>query len=110
MQYTDEERAIFRYHDGTNEVSADPQVIYRELHRALKGARMGGEGGLIDTIQRADDVLAFEAAEKLFPAVRAAFNLLPLMPDGTGCTEAMQFRTLLAFLGFLDGLKKKRAS
>lgn len=110
MDYTDAERAIFEFHDGTGPVKADPQIIHRNLAKALKGKPLGGEYGLLDTLARGDYVVAYDAAEILFPALQAAFHLSPLQPDGTGCTEAMQYRVLMEWLRFKDGIKKKRES
>jgi hypothetical protein len=105
--FSEADTAIFKYRDGTGERAADPQKVYRDLTKALKGAQLGGEGGLLDALQRGDDAVAFDAAEKLFPAVQVAFGLKPVQPDGTGCTERMQYRVLVDFLSYLDSLKKK---
>lgn len=110
MHFTDEERAIFEWADDTGPRRGDPQVLYRELMRALKGSPLGGEGGLLDALARGDNAVAFDAAGKLFPAVQVAFGMKPLQPDGTGCTERMQFRVLNEFLRYLNAVKKKRDS
>lgn len=110
LDFTDAERAIFEWADDAGPRKGDPQVLYRDLMRGLHGSPLGGEGGLLDALARGDNTVAFEAAGKLFPAVQAAFGLKPLQPDGTGCTERMQFRVLNEFLSFIDALKKKRDS
>ena len=110
MTFTDEERACFEWADDAGPRRGDPQVLYRDLMRALGGSPLGGEGGLLDALARGDNAVAFAAADKLFPAIQAAFGLKPLSPDGTGCTEAMQYRVLSDFLAYIDGLKKKRES
>ncbi len=109
--YTEDEKAIFYLDrgDGKGEIALDPQECYRTLSIALKGEPLGGEGGLLERIQRGDDWTVEDAAQKLYPAIQKAFDLSPLGDDGSGCTERMQWRVLCDFLHFLDGLKKKRA-
>ncbi len=110
MEFTEAERAIFLFADDVGQRAGDPITLYRDLMIGLRGAPLGGEGGLLDALARGDDTVAKAAAAKLFPAVQAAFGLQPLQPDGTGCTERMQFRVLNEFLRYLDALKKKRDS
>lgn len=111
MDYTEQERLVFRYHDGGRERFADPLPLYRALVKGLRGAALGGEGGLLEQLEQGDEYLAGDAAAKLFPAVAAAFGLEPFDPDtGQGCTERMLYRVLLDFLAYLDDAKKAPGS
>lgn len=109
--FSDEEKAIFGYHDGQRERYADPLVLRRTLIRACDGDLDGlwraaaepetREGATPDP---GAELARQDAQERFNQAVRKAFELLPFDPaTGQGCTEAMVLAVWEKWAGFLRG-------
>jgi len=71
MMFTDKERKIFKYHDGTKDVYADPLAMNRKL-RALMA---GNPEKVVAAYNGDDDIAADAAAEVFFPAIAEAFQV-----------------------------------
>jgi hypothetical protein len=98
--YTEQERRIFAYHNGRQQVHGDPLRIERVLtaildgnvNRALQQARDAG-----------DPKRTFEAMDRLLGAVRNAFDLHRLDPaTGQGATETDCCRILSEFVEWME--------
>ena len=103
--YSPEERQIFRYHNGTKMVCADPAVLYRRFLKAIGGEQRLGD--IEKKLASANDQLVEQGIEELLPAVREGLNLKSLDEEGQGATEAEQLRAYYGFLEFLTESKKK---
>jgi len=106
--YTPEERQIFRYHNGTKVVCADPMVLYRRFLKSVGGEQTLGD--LEKHIHSGNDQLAEEATGRLLVAIQGAFNLQPLDEEGQGTTESEQLKAYFDFLQYLAESKKKAAT
>ena len=131
--FSEEERRIFSYFDGTEKVFADPVRLHRRFRMALKGkdlqelwksiqvpepppAPKEGEEASEDYNKYAQlspeqlrnlEVKANQSAEFLFSAISEAFEMPPLdKRTGKGATEPQMMRALTSFLSFLDDKKK----
>jgi hypothetical protein len=98
MPYTDEERGIFRYHNGEKLVYGDPLRIDLAYREALKGSA--------ETVHRdynnEDPAINGPATLKLVDAVMVAFPMEPFDPDtGSGATGARCVEALWAWWAFL---------
>lgn len=107
--FSDDDRKIFEFSDGTKTIKADPLVIRRKLLVASAGefwdllaqghrpADAGKEA--LEIVMARED-----AQEKVVLCVRAAFDLPPVDPGtGQGCTEAMCWAVLGRYLDLLEG-------
>jgi len=118
MHFSEEDRRIYAYHNGTSEVRADPLVIRRRLIQNANGKldqlvrEARGEGASLEVIDErlprpelSDAILLQEEAqERLVAVIRRAFELPPLDPaTGQGCTEAMVWKVWGSFNEFLEG-------
>jgi hypothetical protein len=102
VNFTDQERAIFPYHNGQSQVFADPLALQRKLNVLLQGdigtvvkeaytATVGDTGG---------------AMQKLLDAIREAFSLSPVDPaTGQGITDLMALSIFRQFGEFLSAKK-----
>ena len=104
MNYSQEERAIFRYHNGQKIVCGDPQRINRRLLSVrgfnLEAAKHDMESG--------DFAVMSEAAEKMLGAIVHAFEIKPLDPNtGEGMMESDVFKLMTDFGMFMAEVKKK---
>lgn len=102
--FSEEDRAIFGYHDGTKDVFGDPLELHRRLNEALEyQAAEVCEQARSEFLPTAD-----AAHKKLVAAAANAFRLVSFDPaTGQGCTERMAMKVYNAFIEHIDGLKKK---
>jgi hypothetical protein len=100
---------IFSYFDGEKQVWADPLEIHHGLAAALDGdvnkilaaTRMTCE----DARQQA--AVRHDAMQRLVPAIREVFKLLPFDPNtGTGATWRACIAVFSEFVKWEDALKK----
>lgn len=102
------DRNIFRYHDGTRDVAADPAVIWRRINA---GCRERGTTWL-ELTGRWTELSAIDAATAapadpgawldlqgiVADVAREAFGLRPLDADGDGLTEDEVMAVLTSFI------------
>lgn len=82
--FTEQERAIYKYHDGDKEVLADPLEIERRL-KAMLGNDLNAH------LKKVKD--DYEAATQWYSAIDAAFEITPFSKEtGKGATIAMKRR------------------
>lgn len=114
MQFPDEQRRIFSYHDGAGVVHGDPLELHRRVCFLL-----GDPSKVVDEVCSADAAGADEhtirqamaASEKLCGAIRTAFQMVEFdRKTGQGATESQCFGVWNAFCAHLAELKKKPAS
>lgn len=107
----DQENLLFRaVIDGTM-LAFDPWKIDRLLSHFLCGASVldvALQAGIVRTKDSPAPApeTANEAAEGLLTAVRRAFNLPEVQPDGSGIPEAVVVRVFREFIAWKAGLKK----
>lgn len=104
-------REIFKYHNGEQDLFADPKAIERKLRISLGGDpattlkalwAKDDEGKLT-----ASDVEYMIAEEKMIDATRKAFGLQPLDPfKGTGATDELALKLWSEFWDWMDEKKK----
>lgn len=102
--FTDEQKKIFRYFDGSAWVFGDPLALKRRLSRALDGdpnrylAALAPESG---------DEEAFQATEKVIQAVRVAFDMAAFDRNtGGGAKDQHCLDALAAFIDYIHEQKK----
>ena len=99
--FTDSDRAIFAYHDGTKDRFADPLAINRKLAVLLAGDVEGAMKSAYASTGDADGSM-----QTLINAVREAFALTPFVDDtGAGVTDLMALRVLSTFSEFMIAKK-----
>lgn len=97
--FPERERKIFRYHDGRQEVAADPIAIHRKLSFAL-GGRLNET---LDEIHSDDQGQAHFAQEKALAAVRDVFEMAPFdKGTGEGALEEDCWKALDAWLEWAE--------
>jgi hypothetical protein len=102
-------RNIFEYQSGGKTVFADPLQVIRALHGAMAGEI---HKWLSRTDPKTtDSTLVVQAWNKLIPATRQAFRLMPFNPEtGHGTTDADAIGVLKSFLAWRSKKKVKSAS
>lgn len=117
-----DEALLYRADDGRGGFRAyDPFRVGRILARELQGEKVGDLIGKMIGERRTlpdgtsaylvtDEAASFDAGERLFAAARAAFELPPVRPDGSGFTEAAVERVLRGFVKFKAAVKKNFGS
>lgn len=105
--FTEEQRRIFQYHNGSGEVWGDPLPIGRHMRQQL-----GGDPNEALKDARSEDVAVRDAAtERLVQAVRVAFDMVPFdKATGTGADEAICLAALDRFLTWNEDQKKSAVS
>lgn len=120
--FSEEDRKVFPYHDGENDVFGDPEEIYLALSREFNGdvagplerleqiAREGlGAGGDPKPDYVTPPELALEAAElngEINARARRAFGMAPYdRRTGRGATEAMCRQVFDDYLAWTDEKK-----
>lgn len=122
--YTDRERQIFAYRNGTRDTSgelsirrSDPLAIDRRLMRASLENELEP---LFEQIARAaepadssgqenparDPLLIASILDRLIPAIRDVFEILPLDSNGLGLTDQESLDVFLAYMKFKADVKK----
>lgn len=91
-------RFIFEYWDGRKRRSADPVVVWRNLH---DDPELVIPGDL-----EAADAGDIEASAKVVQAVRRAFDVTGWTEDEDGLTESECLQLLVDFHTFTESLKK----
>ncbi len=103
--YAEEEKKIFSYFDGTAEVWGDPIAIERRLTQLLDG----NPNAFITRSTDPNGTMAYEAAERLWAAVRVAFDMPFTKADG-GATEDQVTAALDKFSDYLEKKNQSGAS
>lgn len=100
--FSEEERRVFAYHDGTNPVHGDPLAIWRRLL-----VHFGGDLNEVIEQGRSDVAAVWAPAiGRLVEAVRLVFDMVPFDPAaGTGATDEDCLAALRSWQGWLA--KKK---
>lgn len=113
--FSDQERRVFQYHDGSALVWGDPLHVHREMSLVL-----GGESGKLISDwsysppdgQEPDPGLqanALLAERRLVEAVRAVFKMAPFDPQtGQGATDTHCAEALNAWLEYEWAQKKRQ--
>lgn len=96
--YSEQEKKVFQYHDGTAEVFGDPVTIHRRLTAYLDG----NPNQVIEATQNADPLAAMHANDRLLAAVRVAFEMPFDKATGEGATEDECFAALDKFTEYLE--------
>ena len=114
--YSRRERVIYRYWDGTREVSADPIQLQRDLN-AFPGLNLEADLAVMNISperQMENPKIGKDAdasAVKIAAAVRHAFHVEPYQDLGNGkskgLTETEVIELLANFGAFIGDLKKK---
>lgn len=106
--FTDSETKIFGpYSNGTELIRADPLRIYRRLQVQLDGDC----NKWLKQARSEDFSVAFQAKERIIPAVVFAFELAPFDPKtGAGCLEEDIISVLNSYLEFMDQKKENGES
>lgn len=101
MQFTDEERGIFTFHDGLKERKGDPLAIWDVMEGLLgMNPEKAREKMLSET-----GLPGLESRRKFWEAVSQAFELAPFDPEtGAGATQAIK---LAAWNALAECLQKK---
>lgn len=114
MQYSDEQRVIFRYYNGETEVFGDPLRLYRQILAMTAGKPTELSEKVFIDLSKASpqDILASgEANDKLVAIVRQVFQMKPFNPvDGTGAMEAHCHAAWRELATFLSIAKKKEGN
>lgn len=117
MQFTDQDRLIYRYHDGAKERCADPLAVRRRLIQSA-----GGDlGKLADAAavkeksspesDGGEEIARLDAEERLLGVIRYGFELPAFDPaTGEGCTEAMLWKIWDDYWAFVEGERKPAGS
>jgi hypothetical protein len=114
MQFTDQERAIFEYHDGERTVFADPLAIQRKMLRLAAGNLVG----LSEAASAPEKATGPEepgkvlerlnAQEQLLSVIREGFNLPEFDPNtGKGALEKQCWKVWDDFYGWLEKNARK---
>lgn len=100
------DRQVYKYHNGNEEVFADPIRCYRALYRETNGEF----SSLVkDCSDKSNPLLAVKAAEALIAAARVVFELKDFdKKTGEGVTDEEVDHLLDSFLGWLDKKKLKK--
>lgn len=104
---TEQERGIFKYHNGTRDVCADPLAIQRKLIKALNGQDLDV---LFNNVDKGEGSLVEDSIDTVLAVTRQAFNVSPLDEDGNGLTEKETWALLLSWLDFMAQVKKNGES
>ena len=124
--FSEQDRKIFPYHDGEQEVFGDPVEIQRRMNAFTKGElnaiidrtrewEVDSEGKPVledgKPVRANPAEVAAENQERLEAAIRHAFQL-PAFDriTGQGCTGAMALTVWNAFVEWAEDAKKKFAS
>ena len=114
IDFTEEQRAIFQYHDGKRERCADPDALNRRLLMACPGFNkqlLLVKKGEQEHADAEDQRLGLEAEEQVIAAARTAFDmpcdLEAATPEAFGATEK---EVRLVLRTFMDFLKKKETT
>ena len=112
-------KKIFKYNDGFNDVYGDPFDIDYRFQESSKMENMEliekwisevpkDQNGQIDILGDVGPLRLFnEACRKLIPFIRAAFNLKPFDPStGEGLTSEQVFELQAEYNDWKEGLKK----
>lgn len=113
---------LFRTQVNGQWCAFDPWRLGRIIARELGGEPLGkvirdfqgepqrDETGRVTHYLPLDPQLAFDAGERLYGAIAAAFGLGPVRPDGSGVTEKTLHRLLDEYLAWKAAVKKNFAS
>ena len=113
MQFSPEERAIYRYRDGVSdgEVCADPIVVFRRLFHSSQQVQDFATT-YREAHARTDDLqngvppeVQLAAQQSLLFLAREAFEVQPLDKSGKGLTERETMDLLYDFLRWSDEKK-----
>lgn len=97
---------VFQYFDGEKAVWGDPL----EIHEALAAHLDGDVNAVLKNAKSEDRSVSLAAFNKLVPAVREAFRLMPFNPEtGEGTTWKVCLEVLKAFVAWEEALKKNGA-
>lgn len=113
--FSEQDRAIFEYHDGNNKVFADPLALRRKLYQVFDGdpdraiqAAAKADTKYDDKGQEIPEEPAqllnrMYAEEKLVAGFRQLFDMAPFdRTTGTGASEAMCRQVWAQFVEFLE--------
>lgn len=107
MVHDEQERRVFKYHNGIGEVYGDPLEIWKRMLDAL-------DGDLSTPMEQAKSdtpEVAIPALVRIAEAVRTAFGLAPLDPQtGTGATVQDCYGVLKSWNRWLVEKKERAAS
>lgn len=107
MVHGEQERRVFRYHDGTGEVYGDPLAIWGRLLDALDGDLATPMG----QARHPEAEVAIPALARIAEAVRAAFSMAPFDPQtGAGATVEDCYQVLKAWNAWMQAKKGSAAS
>ena len=118
MQFSDQERAIYEYHNGEKTVFADPLAVQRKMLRLAAGNLAGlsqdastPEPDALGNVEPQDPskvLLRLDAQEALVGVIREAFGLAPFDPDtGKGVPEKHCWKVWDDFYEWLEKNVKK---
>ena len=100
--FTDQERSIFSYHNGTAEVFGDPLALARKLTIALQGDIQNA----VDAAYNSKTGDADGSMDRLLNAIRDVFALPALDPTtGKGVTDLMALAVYRRFAEFAAAKK-----
>jgi len=101
--FSDKERMIFRYHNGTKQIAADPLVIQRKL-LSQKDVDLDSEFRLAVS----DTKESLAAISRVVDVIRFSFGVKPLDPETEeGLTDTECLQLMASYAEFLNELKKK---
>lgn len=110
--FSDKQRKIFKYHDGTKTKFGDPMKISERLYGSYgKDSTMSLDWEMIKNFQELKSekagVDALHAIERLYEHILRSFNLKPLNEeDGTGVTVEESLELIAEFGNYLEEVKK----
>jgi len=101
--FSKEERLIFRYHNGSKQIAADPLVIQRKI-LSQKNIDLDSEF----RIAVSDTKESLDAISRVVGVIRSAFGVKELDPETEeGLTDTECLQLMASYAEFLNELKKK---